>query len=80
MSELINELKRKHVRIAFLSGAYQNGGVAAANYVVIDGMDGFLKLKDDRDRTVFYRLDLIKQITVLPECDTDIQLEKGGNL
>ena len=37
MSELINELKRKHVRIAFLSGAYQNGGVAAANYVVIDG-------------------------------------------
>ena len=73
MSELINELKRKHVRIAFLSGA-------AANYVVIDGMDGFLKLKDDRDRTVFYRLDLIKQITVLPECDTDIQIEKGGNL
>ena len=80
MLELINELKRKHVRSAFLPGAYQYGGVAAANSVVIDGMDGFLKLKDDRDRMVFYRLDLIKQITVLPECDTDIQIEKGGNL
>ena len=67
MIGLTEKLKNKVVHIAFIAEFFRNGGIAAAEYLIKDCTDGFLEMRDERGRTVFCRLDQIKQITVMPD-------------
>lgn len=64
MNGLAEELKNKDVRICFQAEHYIGGGVAAADYAVMGGVDGFLKLRNERGQTVYCRIDQIRRITV----------------
>lgn len=69
MEELCREIKNKKVHIVFNADSYRNGGIAAANYIVLGEVCGFIKLKDGQNRTVYCNESKINKITVLPNED-----------
>lgn len=65
MHNLIDELIGKKVYIAFSNELYRNGGVAAAEYEVLGGVDGFIKLRKSDGKVYYYNQTKIDRIVLL---------------
>ena len=63
----MRELIGKKVRLVFLTGAFQGGGVAAATYTLLEIQEGFAKVCDDKNRVMYYNLSQIKRISEAEE-------------
>ena len=63
----MRELIGKKVRLVFLTGAFQGGGVAAATYTLLEIQEGFAKVCDDKNRVMYYNLSQSKLISEAEE-------------
>lgn len=73
MIEMLEKIRVKKAHIAYIGSLNQNGGVEIVNYTVMDVIDGFMQLKDDEERSSFYKLNQMKEFIVL---NKDVKGEK----